>query len=308
MASMYEKVFMGDKIVARDEATISIASSAVLYGLSVYTVFPVNINREDSQKYAFRLETHFDRLVNSSKIIGIDNFTRDWNFEKFKKTVQELIKVNTISNDVYVRATIHVDAELAGTRSRGLHTILSIFVYDAIPILKPEGSRLKTSHWRRVPDYAIPSRAKVNGAYVNSVLAKQDALDNGADDCLFIDAQGHVCELSAANIFVVRHGELLTPDSTSDLLEGINRNTIIEIARNELKITVKERSIDLTELYISDEVFACGTSANISPILEIDNRIIGTGKPGEMTLQLQQLHQDVLSGRSAHYRHWLTKI
>jgi branched-chain amino acid aminotransferase len=182
-----------------------------------------------------------------------------------------------------------------------------MFIYDAIPILKPEGSRLKTSVWRRIPDYAIPSRAKVNGAYVNSVLAKQDAIDSGYDDCIFLDVDGHVCELSAANIFIVRHGKLITPDSTSDLLEGINRRTVIELAKN-MGIEVVERSIDLTELYIADEIFASGTSANISPIIEIDARIIADGEVGKLTKKIQDLHNDIRHGNSEKHKKWLTKL
>jgi branched-chain amino acid aminotransferase len=304
---MYKKVFFGDKIIPANEANLSVASSAVLYGLSVYTVFPISIGTED-QRYAFRLRQHFDRLINSAKIIGIDTFEPHWNYEKFVTIVKQLVDANEISRDVYVRATVHVDENLAGTRSRGLKTTVSIFIYDAVPILKPEGCRLKTSVWRRIPDYAIPSRAKVNGAYVNSVLAKQDAIDSGYDDCIFLDVNGHVCELSAANIFIVRDGVLITPDSTSDLLEGINRRSMIQVAREDLGMEVIERSIDLTELYIADEVFTTGTSANISPILEIDARKIADGTIGPVTKKLQKIHDAMRHGDFLPRTSWLTEL
>jgi branched-chain amino acid aminotransferase len=166
--------------------------------------------------------------------------------------------------------------------------------------LPQNGARLKTSVWRRIPDYAIPSRAKVNGAYVNSVLAKQDALDSGYDDCIFLDGHGHVCELSAANIFLVRGGKLVTPGASSDLLEGINRRTIIELAK-ENNIEVVERAVDLTELYIADEVFASGTSAFVAPVIEIDARKIGSGKPGPLTNKLKELHDQLLRGSLDKY-------
>ena len=306
MAKMYKKVFFGNKIIDDSDAKVSIASSAVLYGLSVYTVFPVSVDKNGNLQ-AFRIEDHFSRLIDSARIIGIDSFEKEWSYEKFIKAVKELIDANTIDSDIYVRSTVHVTQEIAGTKSRGLETTLSMFIYDAVPILKPEGSRLKTSVWRRIPDYAIPSRAKVNGAYVNSVLAKQDAIDSGYDDCIFLDVEGHVCELSAANIFIVRHGKLITPDSTSDLLEGINRRTVIELAR-DMGIEVIERSIDLTELYIADEIFASGTSANIAPIVEIDARVIADGKVGELTKKLQKLHNNIRHGNSAKHKKWLTKI
>jgi branched-chain amino acid aminotransferase len=306
VSKMYKNVFYGNEIVESSEAKISIASSAVLYGLSVYTVFPVSIDKK-GMLHAFRLEDHFQRLINSAKIIGIDTFEPAWTYDRFLAEAKKLLKVNGVKKDVYVRATVHVDAEIAGTKSRGLSTVLSMFVYDAVPILKQEGVRVKTSVWRRIPDYAIPSRAKVNGAYVNSVLAKQDAIDSGYDDCIFLDVHGHVCELSAANIFIVRHGKLITPDTTSDLLEGINRRTIIELAK-DIGIEVVERSIDLTELYIADEIFASGTSANVAPIIEVDARKIADGKIGELTKELQKLHQNIRHRNSKKHIKWLTKL
>ncbi len=307
MARMYSKVFYNNGIIDSKDANLSIASSAVLYGLSVYTVFPVSLG-DNGELLIFRLEDHYQRLINSAKIIGIDTFASEWTFKKFKKVAVNLINVNDIKRDVYVRATVHVDEELAGTKSRGLCTNLSIFIYDANPILSKKGSRLKTSVWRRIPDFAIPSRAKVNGAYVNSVLAKQDAIDSGYDDCIFLDIQGHVCELSAANIFLVRNGALITPDANSDLLEGINRSTVLQLAKEDLKMQIVQRSVDLTELYVADEVFASGTSVNIAPVLEIDARGISDGKIGPITKKLQQIHQDLRHGKYKNSRGWLTKL
>lgn len=306
MAKMYSKVYFDGEIVDSSEASLSVASSAVLYGLSVYTVFPVHVSG-DSKKYAFRLQDHYKRLINSSKIIGIDTFVKEWDYAHFLEAVQEVVKSNNLKTDVYVRATVHVDEQIAGTKVRGLKHTLSIFIYDAVPILSPEGCRLKTSLWRRIPDNAIPSRAKVNGAYVNSVLAKQDAIDSGYDDCIFLDVSGHVCELSAANIFLVRHGKVITPSNASDLLEGINRNTVITLAK-EMNLDVEERTVDLTELYVADEVFACGTSANISPVTEIDGRIVGEGKMGDITKKIQTAHIDVR--RNGHEKHpdWLVTL
>jgi len=307
MAKMYDKIYFGNKIVPAEDGNLSIASSAVLYGLSVYTVFAVSLD-EKGVKHVFRLQDHFQRLLNSSKIIGIDTFEKEWTFPKFQKAVKQLLDANTINKNIYVRATVHVDELIAGTRSRGLHTTLSMFIYDATPILSPDGCRLKTSMWRRIPDYAIPSRAKVNGAYINSVLAKQDAIDSGYDDCIFLDAQGHVCELSAANIFIVRHGTIITPDTTADLLEGINRRTVIEIARDDLGMEVIERPVDLTELYVADEVFVSGTSANVAPVLEVDSRQIGSGKPGKIAKTLQEAHYEIRHGKYEKSRDWISIV
>lgn len=298
------KAFFGDKIVPFKEANISIASSAVLYGLSVYTVFPIVKTKHGIM--AFRLKDHFNRLLESSKIIGIDNFEKEWSFKKFEIAVTELISANKINQEVFVRATVHVDQLVSGTRSRGLTTILSMFVYSASAIVPAKGVRLKTSVWRRVPDYAIPARAKVNGAYVNSVLAKQDAQDSGYDDCVFLDINGHVCESSASNIFLVRDGQIITPNNTSDLLEGINRKTIIELAEIS-GMYVIQRTVDLTELYVADEVFLCGTSAYIASVSEIDARKIGDST-NPITNKLKKLHSDLLKGRGQLASKYLTKV
>ena len=293
MAKIFPQTFLKDQIIPIEEAGLSIASSAVLYGLSVYTVFPVSMTAKGT--FGFRLPDHYQRLINSARIIGINTFETDWTYEKFLATVKSLIQANNIKENALVRATVHVDELLPGTRSRGLSTSLSIFLYEAKPIVPQDGMRLKTSVWRRIPDYAIPSRAKVNGAYVNSVLAKQDALDSGYDDCIFLDINGHVCELSAANIFIVRQGTIITPDNANDLLEGINRQTIMEIAE-DLGLPCRVRNIDLTELYIADEVFACGTSSFVAPVKEIDGRVIGNGQIGTLTTKLRKRHEEILAG------------
>lgn len=288
MVKLYDKTYFNEKIVPTDEAKLSVASSAILYGLSVYSVFYV-YPTGDGYK-TFRLEDHFNRLRSSAKIIGLD-WPASLHLKSFKKIVKELVTANSPDEPVFVRATIHADGILPGTRSRGVSTQLSAFVYEATPIVKAEGVRLKTSHWRRIPDFSIPSRAKVNGAYVNSVLARQDAIDSGYDDCIFLDQAGHVCELSAANIFLVRNGVLITPDTSSDLLEGINRRAILEMAVNE-GISVQERPVDLTELYIADEVFVCGTSAYVASVSEVDGRQLPDAGP--ITKKMKQLHHEAI--------------
>lgn len=303
MARVYDQAYFGKEIIPVGNANLSIASSAVLYGLSVYTVFPVC--KTEKGLAAFRLPEHYKRLCDSARIIGMDSFAIS--YEDFLAAVKELVKANAIDGDVFVRASVHIAAQLPGTRSRNLQTTLSIFIYDATPIIPQDGARLKTSVWRRVPDFSIPSRAKVNGAYVNSVLARQDAIDSGYDDCIFLDFTGHVCELSAANIFIVRDGKLITPHTASDILEGINRRTILEIARAQ-GMTVHERSVDLTELYVADEVFACGTSSFIAPIKEVDKRVVNNGSIGPITAKFRALHADILHGKAPGFESLLTPL
>lgn len=298
MAKIYPQAYFGDRVVPAGEANLSVASSAVLYGLSVYTVLPV-VPRGGSFA-AFRLADHHRRLVNSARVIGIDTFEREWSLERLGAALGEVARANAPAETVFARVTAHVDELVPGTRSRGLKTTLSIFLYEAKPIVPQDGARLKTSVWRRVSDQAIPARAKVNGAYVNSVLAKQDAIDSGYDDCVLLDQNGHVCELSAANIFLVRDGVLVTPGVGSDILEGINRRTLLEVAR-DLGVPTEERDVDLSELYVADEIFACGTSAFVAPVKEIDARVVGDGKVGPVTAKLRELHARILRGEEPRY-------
>jgi branched-chain amino acid aminotransferase len=305
MAKIYSHAFLGSEVVPVTEANVSVASAAVLYGLSVYTVFRIVPTAEGFA--AFRFADHWKRLMNSARIIGIDTFEQEWSEQRFMDAVRAVVEANEINEDAFVRATVHVSELVPGVRSRGLETTVSLFIYEAACILPKSGARLKTSVWRRVPDFSIPSRAKVNGAYVNSVLARQDALDSGYDDCVFLDMNGHVCELSAANLFIVRDGVIHTPSQASDVLEGISRKTVIEIAR-DLGYTVCERTIDLTELYIADEAFACGTSANLTPVIEIDKRKVGNGGVGPISEKLQGIYEEALSGKAEAYRHLLAPI
>lgn len=296
---------MDGKLTDYSKATLHITSASVLYGLSVYTVFPVSVTKNGLA--GFRLQEHYNRLHESARIMGISVPEDLKEYEMFVVSISKLVKVNKIKTDIFVRATIHVSDELTGTRSKGSATVLSMFIYPAQSILPQKGARIKTTHWQRVSDNSIPARAKVNGAYVNSVLGRQDALDSGYDDCIFLDSKGHVCELSAANIFLVRNGALITPSSTSDILEGINRRAVIGYAK-DAGLTVEERTVDLTELYIADEVFACGTSAYLTPIIEIDGRKVWDGMTGEISQKLSKKHTDILHGKTANLNSYITLL
>lgn len=303
MATIFPTALMDGKPVPLQDATLSVASAAVLYGLSVYTVF--RVVRTPGGMAAFRVAEHEERLRNSARIIGLNAapLAPGWLLDAARTLVAE----NGIAEDAYLRATLHARELLPGVRARGVETATSVFAYATDPILSPDGVRLKTSTWRRVPDQAIPSRAKVNGAYVNSVLAKQDALDSGYDDAVFLDAAGHLCELSAANLFFVRGGTVVTPSASHDILEGISRRTVIEIAQ-DLGYAVEERVADLTELYIADEAFACGTSAALAPILEVDGRKIGSRAVGPVTEALRTAYRAALCGADPAYARYLTPL
>jgi branched-chain amino acid aminotransferase len=165
-----------------------------------------------------------------------------------------------------------------------------------------------TSTWRRVDDLGIPARAKVNGLYINSALAKTEALENGFDEAIMLDDRGHVSEGSGENIFIVRNGKLITPPPSDNILEGITRESIMIIAREALGVECVERSIDRSELYVADECFMTGTAAHVTAVVEVDRRPVGGGVPGDITKRLGDVYYDTLRGRDEKYAKWLTAV
>ncbi|HLC20735.1 MAG TPA: aminotransferase class IV, partial [Candidatus Methylomirabilis sp.] len=170
------------------------------------------------------------------------------------------------------------------------------------------GIKVGFSSWRRINDNTIPARCKVTGGYVNSALAKTEALEHGYDEAIFLTENGFISEGSAENLFLMRGGKLITPAFSEDILEGITRETVIELAREELGIETVERPIGRTELYVADEAFLCGTGAQVSPMIEVDKRPLGNGRIGPITAKIQALYFDVVKGNHKKYLHWLTPV
>lgn len=299
--------YFRDKFVPFAEANLSIASASVLYGLSIYTVMPVFWNDEKGQLNMFRLEDHFRRLQNSARIVAFDDFLKDWDYQKFQQVIRDLLKKNHVEQDGLVRITIFVDDILKGARMKGLKHSLSVFVYPSAPPFPLSGAKLGVSSWRRTSDNAIPARAKINGSYVNAALMKHEATSNGFDDAIALDEAGHVTESTVSNIFFVRGGKLITPTNSADLLEGITRDTIFKLA-GKLRIDYEEKVVDRSELYIADEIFLCGSSMNIAPVVSVDHRPIADGKPGQLTKKLINAYEDLGHGQAGFFKQWLTPI
>lgn len=300
-------VYFRDRFVPFDDANVSIGSSPVLYGLSVYTVFNVTWDEKKQQLLIFRLKDHYKRLMNSANIMDFHGFKEQWSYEKFEETMHDLLKKNNIQENVLIRVTVFVDELIAGTKIHGLKHSMSAFVYPFGKILPPSGAHVCVSSWQRTADNAIPSRAKVNGSYINASLMKNEALMNGYDDALAIDEHGHVAEGTVANFFMVRDGVLITPDASTDILEGITRDTIIRYAKDQ-NVPLEIRSIDRSELYMADEAFLSGSSANVTPILSIDKRVIGSGKKGTVTEKIGEFYDRVRAGKEPAYSNWLTVV
>lgn len=298
------QAYFRDDFVPFDEANLSIGSSPVLYGLCVYTVFAASWDPETAQLYAFRLKEHYKRLVNSANIMDFNSFSKEWTYERFESTMLELLRRNKVQENVLVRAAVFIDELLAGTKIHGLKNSFSAYVYPMGNILPSSGAHVCVSSWQRTADNAIPSRAKVNGSYINASLMKNEALLNGYDEAIAIDDHGHVTEGTVANLFIVRGGKLITPDPATDILEGITRDTVLQLAA-ELGIPAVERSIDRSELYIADEIMMCGSSARVLPILSVDKRQVGNGQPGSLTKKIATAFQTVQT-QDGHG--WLTKV
>ena len=236
-----------------------------------------------------------------------DRSEEKYSYDEFEKIMKELLIKNKIQENVLIRVTIFIDELIAGTKINGLKNSMSAYVYPMGEILPRSGANVCISSWTRASDNMVPSRAKVNGQYVNASLMKNEALQNGYDEAIALDEAGHVSEGTVANLFIVRDGKLITPDMAADILEGITRNSIIELA-DHLGIEHEQRTIDRTELYIADEAFMCGSSANVTPILTIDKRKVGYGKVGEITSKLSGEYQKIQLGKNIKFAKWLTKV
>jgi branched-chain amino acid aminotransferase len=229
--------------------------------------------------------------------------------DQLVNALTELMRTEGHREDCYIRPLAFFSDEIIGVRLHNLHTEVSIV---AIPFGRygsnEDGQHVTVSSWRRVDDNIIPARGKIAGAYVNSAFVKTDANRAGFDEALVLNNDGHISEGSAANVFLLRNGVWATPPVTDNVLEGITRRSIIQYMREDLKWDIVERSVDRTEVYLADEMFFSGTGVQIAPITKVDHRNVGTGKIGDKTSELRQLHSDVVHGRVAKYRSWCHPI
>jgi len=286
------------------EVRLSPMTHALHYGSACFEGIRGNWNAEEKQIYLFRAKEHFERLAKSCRVIKID---LPYTIEEMCQLSLELVRRGGYEEDVYVRPLAYKSAEAFGVR---LHDVADDFMILLIPwgpyLDAESGIRCGTSSWTRIADNMIPPRAKICGLYVNSALAKSEAIENGFDEAIMLTPEGHVSEGSGENIFLVLDGKLVTPPCSDSILMGITRDTVIQLAKNELGIETVERSIDRCELYMADECFMTGTAAHVAPVIEIDHRKVGDGCIGPLTSQLQKLYADVECGRNKKYLYWCT--
>ena len=303
---MTEYVYLNGEYVDIAKASIPVRTHAFLYGTAVFEGIRAYWNEDEKQLYVFRAKEHYERLQRSAKIMYMES---PHTVEEYCKITVDLMKKNNYKEDAYMRPTLYKSAQKVGPGlfdNPDSFMIISNKMGDYIDTSK--GLSVCVSSWRRNSDNAIPPRAKVAGSYANAALIKTDAHNAGFDDAVVLDEQGQVTEGSAMNLFLIQNGKLVTTMKTDNILVGVTRNTIIELAKDVLSLEVEERAIDRTELYISDEAFYCGTGAQVSPIVEIDHRKLGDGNVGPIAKELQKLYFDVVKGKVPKYKKWCMPV
>jgi branched-chain amino acid aminotransferase len=299
-------VFRDGEYVRYRDVSLRLMTHAFSYGTGCFEGMRAYWNDRNHQLYLLQAIPHFERLRRSARVLRM---SVDYSVEQLVQAAREILRRNQFQQDCFLRPNVFKASEEIGVRLTGLRDSVTI---HALPfgtyIDVDRGLRCIVSSWRRISDQSLPARAKIAGSYVNSALAKSEALDAGFDEAIVLGDDGHVSEGSAENLFMVRDGVVYTPPVTADILEGITRGCVMELLRKELGITVVERSIDRTELYVCDEVLLCGTAAQVTPVVEIDRRPVGEGRIGDVTRRVQASYFAAVKGENPGYSHWLTPV
>ena len=287
------------------DARVSIMTHAFMYGTATFEGIRGYWNADDETLYGLFLREHLERIRASARILLMDDIP---SVDELAGIVIETVRRNGFREDVYVRPSFYKSTRAIGVRLHHLEHELYVLTLPFGDYIDTEhGVRLMTSSWRRNADEAIPARGKIVGGYVNMAFQKSEAELNDFDEALVLTPDGHASEASAANLFMVRDGVVITPPVSDDILEGITRRAMIQLAQDQ-GLAVEVRSVDRSELYVADEVFLCGTGVQVSPVVEVDHRKVGSGAVGPVALALKSLYFDAVRGRRPEYRHWLTPI
>jgi branched-chain amino acid aminotransferase len=296
--------FEGEWVAMRD-AKVSIMTHAFMYGTATFEGIRGYWNEDQGKLYGLKLGEHVERIRQSCRILLMQDVP---SVDELTRLIVETVRRNGFREDVYIRPSFYKSTSAIGVRLHDLENELYIIALPFGNYIDTEsGVRVMTSTWRRNADEALPARGKIVGGYVNMAFQKTEAELNGFDEAIVLTAGGHVNEASAANVFVVRDGVALTPPVSDDLLEGVTRKAIMEILGNE-GIPVEVRSIDRSELYVADELFLCGTGVQVSSVVEVDHRAVGSGGIGPIGRLVRDRYFDAVRGRLPEYAHWLTPI
>jgi branched-chain amino acid aminotransferase len=297
--------FFQGKIVKIEDAKVSIMTNALQYGTAVFGGIRGYYNKKENYVSVFRIDDHFKRFLSSIRILGC---TFSYSVSELRDITIKLLEKNNPKTDVYFRPFAYVGHTELGPNLANTTMDFSLHMIplgEYLPVDK--GLSVMVSSWRRISENAIPPRAKISGGYINSALARKEASENGYDEAIILNNAGHVCEGSAENIFIVRDGVLVTPGVADDILEGITRRSVIQLAK-DMDISVEVRSIARSELYVAQEAFFSGTGVQVAWIGQIDKRRVGDGKKGKITSLLQEKFFGIVRGEDEKYKDWCTKI
>ena len=301
-----QTVYFNKQFVPLADAKVSIRTNALQYGTGIFEGIRAYWNASEQQLFVFKLPEHYERMLNNCNVLKLKV---GHDVKELCAITVDLLRRNQPKEDTYIRPIAYISSEGIGPKLVGYETGFAIYTLPLGEYIDTSsGIKVGVSSWRRINDNTIPARCKVTGSYVNSALAKTEALEQGFDEAIFLTEDGFVSEGSAENLFLIRDGVLMTPSLSQDILEGITRSSLITLCREELGLKVVERLVGRTELYVVEEMFLCGTGAQVSPIVEVDRRPVGNGRIGPITTRIQQLYFDVVKGRHPKYRHWCTPV
>lgn len=286
------------------EAKVSLAAHVVNYGSGIFEGIRAYWNAVREELYLFRVREHYERMASSCRLLRI---ALPASPQALVEITRELLRRNELRTDAYVRPLAFKAGRVMKVALEGIRDGFGIYAFPVGGYLSVDGLKAAVVSWRRVADNAIPARGKLTGAYLNTSLAVDEANLRGAEEAIFLSDDGHVAEGGGANLFLVRNGQLITPPVTADLLEGITRDALLVIAR-ELGMTVVERPVDRTELYVADEVFFSGTGAQVAPCVSIDGRSVGDGKIGPIARELSERYIAIARGDDARYPEWRAAV
>ena len=299
--------FFRGGIVPISEAKVSIMTHALHYGTAVFEGVRGNWNEEQGKLFAFRLREHYERLERGCRIMMIDI---PYDVDQLCEITADLLQRCGYAEDVYIRPIAYKSEELIANLI--LHELSSDFALMVVPFgsyIKAEGAiRCCTSSWRRMDDTNTPPRVKISGNYINSILAKTEAVLAGFHEGILLNQDGTVSEGTGENLFLVIDGTIHTPPIADNILTGITRDSVFQLAKNEMGLEINERHISRTEIYLADEMFLTGTAAHVTPVGYLDNRPIGNGDIGPTTQTIRDLYASVIRGNNPKYMHWCTEV
>ncbi len=298
-------IWMDGELVDWDDATIHVLSHGLHYGTGAFE--GIRAYETDRGPAVFRLTEHIRRLARSCKALGIPI---EWSVDEIVKASKELLSANGLTSG-YIRPLVYYGTGSMGLNPAGasVHTMIATWEWGAYlgEDGVTNGIRVKVSSWRRIGHDSLMPNAKLTGGYVNSVQAKQEALRGGYDEALMLNTDGFVAEGSGENLFLVRDGVVYTPSLSSGVLEGLTRDAVITLLRDDGHEVI-EREMTRTDLYYADEMFFTGTAAEVTPIREVDDRAVGDGRPGPVTKRAQEMFMDTVTGGNERHADWLDYV